>query len=96
MHLSEMNVKEGDRVTAGQAIGISGNTGNSTGPHLGRKHNAVVFCRQHRHIVRPDVKSHVVGGSTSLGCLHKVVDTFVKAFPFGSIQIAICVLVLNH
>ena len=34
MHLSEMNVKEGDRVSAGQAIGISGNTGNSTGPHL--------------------------------------------------------------
>ena len=34
MHLSEMNVKEGNRVSAGQAIGISGNTGNSTGPHL--------------------------------------------------------------
>ena len=31
MHLSEMNVKEGNRVSAGQAIGISGNTGNSTG-----------------------------------------------------------------
>ena len=34
MHLSQMSVKEGDRVSAGQAIGVSGNTGNSTGPHL--------------------------------------------------------------
>jgi len=34
MHLKEMNVKEGDTVRARQRIGISGNTGNSTGPHL--------------------------------------------------------------
>lgn len=31
MHLSQMDVKEGDRVSAGQPIGVSGNTGNSTG-----------------------------------------------------------------
>ena len=34
MHLSQMDVKEGDRVSAGQPIGVSGNTGNSTGQHL--------------------------------------------------------------
>ena len=34
MHLSQFNVHEGDVVNAGQQIGISGNTGNSTGPHL--------------------------------------------------------------
>lgn len=33
-HLSRVTVKNGDPVTAGQVIGFSGNTGNSTGPHL--------------------------------------------------------------
>lgn len=34
LHLNENNVKEGQAVTAGQVIGISGNTGHSTGAHL--------------------------------------------------------------
>lgn len=33
-HLSKASVKVGDRVKPGQRIGSSGNTGNSTGPHL--------------------------------------------------------------
>jgi murein DD-endopeptidase MepM/ murein hydrolase activator NlpD len=33
-HLSKTLVKPGDKVTAGQVIAKSGNTGNSTGPHL--------------------------------------------------------------
>lgn len=33
-HMSKQEVANGATVTAGQQIGLSGNTGNSTGPHL--------------------------------------------------------------
>lgn len=33
-HLSSTPLQVGDRIRAGQILGLSGNTGNSTGPHL--------------------------------------------------------------
>ncbi|MEI2777383.1 MAG: M23 family metallopeptidase [Tetrasphaera sp.] len=33
-HMSELSVQEGDLVAPGSPVGKSGNTGNSTGPHL--------------------------------------------------------------
>ena len=34
MHLSRIDVRQGDAVQAGTPIGVQGNTGDSTGPHL--------------------------------------------------------------
>lgn len=34
MHLSEIKVKEGEEISRGQELGLSGGTGRATGPHL--------------------------------------------------------------
>ncbi|XKT74981.1 MAG: murein hydrolase activator EnvC family protein [Patescibacteria group bacterium UBA2103] len=53
-HLSDIQVSEGQRVSTGDVIGYSGNTGYSTGPHL----HFAVFASQGVQIVRfGDVKA---------------------------------------
>lgn len=50
-HLSGFGVKAGDKVTAGALVGWSGNTGNSTGPHL---HWGMINCQTRVSIDTPN------------------------------------------
>tara|TARA_B100000508_G_scaffold60333_1_gene47095 strand:- start:138121 stop:139434 length:1314 start_codon:yes stop_codon:yes gene_type:complete len=53
-HMSEISVSEGQRVSTGDVIGYSGNTGFSTGPHL----HFAVFASQGVQVVRfGDIKA---------------------------------------
>ena len=47
-HASELRVQEGDQVTAGQQLMASGNTGNSSGPHVhvGLRVSGIDYCPQ--------------------------------------------------
>ena len=57
LHLSEVNVEPGQKVTAGQQIAASGNTGKSTAPHLhyqinvGEKGKVVDPMKYHKTII---------------------------------------------
>ncbi len=42
-HFSSLSVSEGENVKAGQELGLSGNTGNSTGPHLHLEYRGIDY-----------------------------------------------------
>lgn len=65
-HLSKWLVKNGQRVKPGDAIGISGNTGSSSGPHLHYEMNKHGFGSMTGHSIDPVkwLKSH--NGSKSV------------------------------
>ena len=91
MHLSQMNVKEGDKVSAGQPIGVSGNTGNSTGPHLHFSVKKVSVDGHSEQIdpsvylaeiaVRGNISSKVLYGSNDLLAAHKAAVN-IEDMPF--------------
>ena len=57
-HLSVISVSAGDKLTTHQKIGLSGNTGYSTGPHL----HFTVYASDSVHISGPtEYKSKVCG-----------------------------------
>lgn len=66
-HMSRVDVAEGDRVAAGQGLGLSGNTGCSTDPHL---HFQVQYDRRR--------SARTVAGSVGV-----VGRQFVDVDPFG-------------
>ncbi len=53
-HLSEVRVKKGEKITQGQLIGLSGNSGNSSGAHLHLEiHKNVVAIGADKNLVNP-------------------------------------------
>lgn len=54
-HLSKTLVSKGDHVAAGQLVGLSGNTGNSTGPHVHFEVRKPPYGFNARDIVNPAV-----------------------------------------
>lgn len=66
-HLSEINVKQGQRVTAGQPIAKTGNTGNTSGAHLDytvTKNGVAV--RRDGSLFAPTGKSWLAGNTQSV------------------------------
>lgn len=70
-HLKERKVNTGDKVQAGTLLGLSGNTGNTTGPHLhfevhGAGNNSAAHAKYYTNSIRSASGSAAVGDSSGV------------------------------
>lgn len=81
-HLSEIGVSPGQTVAAGSIIGATGNTGNSTGPHLhfGIKDAAGKYLNPSSFLSNATQLGSGLANK-ALASARKVVDTFLKTNP---------------
>lgn len=70
-HLSEVKAHVGERIHAGEIIGISGNTGNSTGPHL--------------HFGMKDASGHWTDPTSQADKLASITGDHVSLGPLGQL-----------
>jgi hypothetical protein len=79
-HLSQTLVKQGDQVLRGSLIGLSGNTGISTGPHLhfGIKPNQSNLLNGFNGLVDPEpyFDNNVLGASSALAYRGQPINLF--------------------
>jgi hypothetical protein len=75
-HLSDVKVKVGQSITEGQTIGLSGNTGFSTGPHL---HLAL---KENGNFIDPTPFAHKLMEQQSIGgfLFDKFIQTRIEHF----------------
>lgn len=94
-HLSGFDVKVGDTVSGGQVVGKSGNTGNSTGPHL---HFEVLQNGKNVDPVSYQFMPATTGSASEILNNDNIVDQYIKiagtSLSMGVIYLGLIVLAI--